>query len=287
MDGAVDITKIVKFIAWERVPFALLMLALGVAALVVVTRTLDDLAERFTERRLFLLKVKVFVRFLTYALIAVLIGTSVLDVQNEALLALLGTIGLAVGFAFKDLLASLMAGVILLIDEPFQVGDRITIGEYYGDVTAIGLRSVRLQTLDDNAVTIPNVMFLTESVASANAGSLDCMVVMEFFVAPAEDFEEARRLVAEATATSRYVFLGKPIVTLVRDVFLGERFVTKIVVKAYVFDTRFEAAFYTDVTVRVKRALREARIRTPDMSYRDLEMWDQESPPDESGAGGS
>jgi len=285
MEGAIDVTKIVQFIAWERVPFALLMFALGVAALVVATRTLDDLAERFTERLLFLLKVKVFVRFLLYALIAILIGTSVLDVENEALLALLGTIGLAVGFAFKDLLASLMAGVILLIDEPFQVGDRITIGEYYGDVTAIGLRSVRLQTLDDNAVTIPNVKFLTDSVASANAGNLDCMVVMEFFIAPAEDFENARRIVAEATATSRYVFIAKPIITHVRDVFLSERFVTKIQVKAYVFDTRFEGAFYTDVTVRVKKAMREAGIRTPDMSYRDVDKWDQESPPDESGAG--
>jgi len=283
MDGAVDITKLVRFIAWDRVPYALVVLLVGAILVAVVVRTLDDLAERFTERRLFLLKTKIFVRFLGYAAIAVLVGTSVVEVENEALLALLGTIGLAVGFAFKDLLASLMAGVILLVDEPFQVGDRIRFGGYYGDVTSIGLRSVRLQTLDDNAVTIPNALFLTESVASANAGNLDCMVVMEFWVASAEDFEEARRIVAEATATSRYVYLAKPIVTNISDVFISERFVTQITVKAYVFDTRFERAFATDVTVRVKKALRAAKIRTPDTAYRDVDEWQQETKPEDFG----
>ena len=287
MDSALDVKQIVQFIAWDRVPYALLVLAFGWMLLVLSGRALDDMSERFTERRLLLLKLKAFTRFFLYALIGILIGSSVLDVENEALLALLGTIGLAIGFAVKDLLASLMAGVILLVDEPFQVGDRITFGGYYGEVTSIGLRSVRLVTLDDNTVTIPNSSFLTDPVASANTGNLDCMVVMDFYVAPGEDFEEARRIVVEATATSRYVFLDKPLTTNVIDQFMSERFVTVIRVKAYVFDARYEKAFSTDVTVRVKKALRQAGIRTPDTAYRDVDMFDQETPaPDQGGQGG-
>ena len=179
----------------------------------------------------------------------------------------------------KDLLASLMAGVILLADEPFQLGDRITFGGYYGEVTAMGLRSVRITTLDDNLVTIPNSKFLTDMVASANAGNLDCMVVVPFYIAAGEDFYEARRIVAEATATSRYVYLEKPLITLVSDQFMGERFVTVIQVKAYVFDARFEKAFASDVTERVKAAFREAGLRTPDQAYRDLEIFGREEPP--------
>jgi small-conductance mechanosensitive channel len=281
MEG-LDVKQIVQFIAWDRVPYALVVLGFGWLLLVLSGRALDDLSERFTEWRLALLKFKAFTRFLLYALIAVIVASSVLDVQNEALLAVLGTIGLAVGFAFKDLLASLMAGVILLIDEPFQLGDRITFGGYYGEVTSIGLRSVRVQTLDDNSVTIPNSSFLTDVVANANTGNLDCMVVMEFYVSPAEDVDEARRIVEEATATSRYVFLDKPLVSHVRDVFLSERFVTTITVKAYVFDARYEKSFGTDVTVRVKRAFRQAGIRTPDTSYRDTDAWEgRETPPEE------
>jgi small-conductance mechanosensitive channel len=280
MNTNLDVQQIVQFIAWNRVPYALLVVVAGWLLLQISARFLDELSERFTERRLLLKKVKAFWRFFVYLAIAVIVGSAVLEVQNEALFALLGTIGLAVGFAFKDLLASVLAGVILLADEPFQLGDRINFDGHYGEVTAMGLRSVRIQTLDDNTVTIPNSKFLTDVVASANAGNLDMMVVVPFYVSAGEDFYEARRIAAEATATSRYVYLEKPLVTLISDQFLGERFVTVIQVKAYVFDARFEKAFASDVTERVKAAFREAGIRTPDQAYRDLEVFGREEPPE-------
>lgn len=272
MDDSLDLNEIIQFVAWDRVPFAIIVVVIGLVAMSLASRFLDDLGERFTDRRLLFKKAKALARFSLYLVLALIVGSSVLVLESSALVALAGTIGLAVGFAFKDLVASLMAGVILLIDEPFQVGDRISFGGYYGEVSEVGLRSVRLVTLDDNLVTIPNSQFLTESVASANAGALDCMVVMEFYIAAAEDFLVARRLVAEATATSRYVYLDKPIVTHVKDKFLGERFVTVLTVKAYVFDARYETAFSTDVTLRVKSALRDAGIHTPDQQYRDLDL---------------
>lgn len=277
MEG-VDLNQLIRFVAWDRVPFALVVLVSGLLAQWFLGRFLDDLGERFTERRLLLKKVKALTRFAIYLGLIVVLGSTLLVLQSQALLALAGTIGVAVGFAFKDLLASLMAGVILLLDEPFQVGDRVAFGIYYGEITEIGLRSVRMTTLDDNAVTIPNSAFLSDAVASANAGALDCMVVIPFYIGAAEDFYRARRLVTEAALTSRYVFLDKPVVTLVSDEFLGERFVTVIKVKAYVFDARYEKAFASDVTERVKGAFRRAGLRTPDQQYRDLDLNAREAP---------
>lgn len=272
MDEQLGLEQIIQFVRWDQLPTAVFLAAIGWFATIVLGRFLDNLGERFTDRRLVLKKSKALARFVLYLALAILVGTSLLDIPSQAMLALAGTIGLAVGFAFKDLLASLMAGIILLIDEPFQVGDRISFGGQYGEVTEIGLRSVRLVTLDDNLVTVPNSMFLTETVASANAGALDCMVVVPFYIGAAESFSTARRVVAEAAATSRYIYLQKPIVTLVSDEFMGERFVTVIKLKAYVFDARYEKAFASDVTERVKRALSERGIRTPDQQYRDLDL---------------
>ncbi len=280
MNEDIDVQQIIQFIRWDQVPTAFFVVLVGWMGFVVLGRTLDNLGERFTDRRLVLKKSKALLRFVLYAALAILVATSLLDIPTQAMFALAGTIGLALGFAFKDLLASLMAGVILLFDEPFQVGDRISFGGNYGEVTEIGLRSVRLVTLDDNLVTIPNSQFLTDSVASANAGALDCMVVVPFFIGAAEKFSVARRIVAEAAATSRYVYLQKPIVTLVSDEFMGERFVTVIRLKAYVFDARYEKAFASDVTERVKRALADADIHTPDRQYRDLELNRRETPPE-------
>ena len=263
---------LLQFLDLDKLPVALLVLVVALVAVRLLSSFLEDLGERFAGRRLLFKKVAALSRFGIYVAAFAITASSVLVLESEAMLAVTGTIGLALGFAFKDLLASLMAGVILLIDEPFQVGDRVAFGGYYGEITEIGLRSVRMVTLDDNLVTIPNSKFLSEASASANAGALDCMVVIPFYVGAAEDFARARALIEEATATSRYVFLDKPLVTLVADEFLGERFVTVIRVKAYVFDARYEKAFASDVTERVKVALHEARIRTPDRQYRDLDL---------------
>jgi small-conductance mechanosensitive channel len=275
---------LVRFIHVDRLPYAFLMLVIGLVLVRFSTRFLDQIGERFAERRLLLKKLAALSRFFIYLVLVILIGTSVLALESEALLAVAGSIGVAVGFAFKDLLASVLAGVILLIDQPFQVGDRVSFHNYYGEVKEIGLRSVRLVTLDDNLVTIPNALFLSEAVASANAGELDAMVVTPIYIAPAEDYELAQEIVREAALTSAYVYVEKPVVTLVSDEFLGERFVTVIRLKAYVFDARYEKTFASDITRRVKAALRDAGIRGPDRAYRDLEVHGGTETPNPAGA---
>ncbi len=268
----------IDFIAFERVPYALVVAVIGYVVLRIGTRVLDDLGERFTDRRLMFKQANALFRFFLYLSIPAVVLAAVLRLSSEALFAVGGSIGVAFGFAFSDLLGALVAGVLLLMDRPFQVGDRISFGGFYGEVQEMGIRSVKLVTLDDNLVTIPNNKFLTDEVASANAGALDAMVVIPFYLSAAEDFQRARRIVAEAATTSRYVYLNKPVVTLLRDEFMGERFVTIVNVKAYVFDVRYEKSFITDVTERVKLAFREAKIRTPDQGYRDLDLYDREAP---------
>jgi small conductance mechanosensitive channel len=90
------------------------------------------------------------------------------------------------------------------------------------------------------------------------------MCVFDFFIACDEDFERARLIIYEAAASSRYVYLNKPIQTVVREVAVAgaEMFATKITVKAYVLDGRYEVEFGTDVTERVKRAFRDGGVRT-------------------------
>ncbi|CAH8191972.1 Small-conductance mechanosensitive channel [Vibrio aestuarianus] len=75
---------------------------------------------------------------------------------NDQILALIGgTLAVSVGFALKDLAASFIAGLTVMIDRPFQVGDRVTFEGNYGDIITISLRSVRMRTLSDDIITIP------------------------------------------------------------------------------------------------------------------------------------
>lgn len=263
---ALDISKLVQ---------SLVIIVSAVALSRLAQVFLDRLAEGMPKRRLTLKKLTSFTRLGVFAAASYTVVMVLFDAQEDraALLGLGGTLAVTLGFALKDSASSLMSGILILIDQPFQVGDRVQFGEIYGEVTEIRLRSVRIVTLDDNEVSIPNNKFLTEAVSSANAGELDMMVAMKFYVAMTADFEVAKRTVYEACVTSKFVYLEKPVTIVVKDEVVGPAYATVLTCKAYVIDTRYEMDFVTDVTERVKRAFeargveypyaRELRLREP------------------------
>ena len=260
-----DPTGILRFVQLDGLPVALFAVLAAWMINNALGRAIDDLGQRFTGFRILLKQTSAIAKFVVFIVATTLAVTSVVHFSEEVMLAVGGSVAVAVGFAFKDLLASLMAGLMILFDRPFQVGDRVQIGDVYGEVVEIGLRTTRIVTLDDNLVSIPNNRFLNDAVASANAGALDQMCVMCFYIGAAEDFETARRVLYEATVASRFVYLRKPVVVHMRETAvpgLDGVVAIELKVKAYVMDGRFESAFGTDVHERVKRALRAAKVHT-------------------------
>ncbi len=266
--NAPDAGGIIKFIKPSGIVAALVAILIAVLTLRGINSLTTRFTKRFTEHRLLTQQVNTVVRFVIYMITIVLVVTSVITLEKEALLALSGAIAVTVGFALKDLASSVLAGITILFDRPFQVGDRVTVAGYYGEITAIGLRSVRMVTLDDSMVTIPNNRFLTEITVSGNAGALDMQIVIDFLIAVDSDVRRAKQIVIEAVRTSRFVYLEKPAVVLVNDVVEANYLATRLRAKAYVLDIHYEKAFETDVTERVKEAFRKAGVRPPAVFYR-------------------
>jgi small-conductance mechanosensitive channel len=224
---------------------------------------LDTLAERNTARRLFYKRLVPVVRIVLWIFAAYLIVRVIFQVDAQGIFAAAAAIGVAVGFASQDLLKNLFGGLILVFDQPFQVGDKVSVGGTYGEVVSIGLRSTRIVTADDNLVSVPNAQVVDQQVANANAGQLNCMVVTDLYLPGWADEEAARRIAFDAAASSKYVYLNKPIVVLVSDVF-KETFLTRVRVKAYVLDPRLEFLFQSDVTERARAGFREAGLLKPE-----------------------
>ena len=224
---------------------------------------MTNLGTAFPERRLALQRLNAFFRFLVYVLIIAAVILLSFDLSPQALAIMGGAVAVAVGFATKDLVASLVAGLMIMFDRPFQVGDRVRFGGEYGDVLAIGLRSVKLRTLDDSMVTIPNNLFLSDVAASANSGALDMQVVVDFYIGVDQDVQRAVALVTEAAATSPYVYLPKPIAAKVSQQRIDPGVALRLRLKAYVFDTQYEKDFESDITLRVMDAFAEAGIQAP------------------------
>lgn len=269
--------NIVEFIRIGGIVPALFVLFITWMISATITRFTDRMGSRFSERRLVLHQANTVMRFIiSFAGIA---GAVVLvfRLSEQMLLAIGGTLAVAVGIALKDLAASIVAGLMILFDRPFQVGDRVSFGGFYGEIQRIGLRSVRLVTLDDNLVTIPNNKFLTDIVSSGNAGALDMLVQVDFFIGVDQDIATARRIVEEVVTTCRYAYLDKPWTVLVAQVMQENYYAVRLRAKVYVLDVMYEKALETDLTTRALDTFRRDGIRPPAQLYRDVA--DERRPP--------
>jgi len=96
------------------------------------------------------------------------------DVNTDAWLASAGIAGLAISFAAKDTLSNLFAGVFIIADAPYRIGDYIVLdsasGGTRGEVTSIGLRSTRVVTRDEIEITIPNAVIGAAQIVNQTAG---------------------------------------------------------------------------------------------------------------------
>ncbi len=267
-DDAPDLTKLAGFIRWGGVAFSLLGFGAAMVALRVISDVAERLSRRFANRRPTIQKYESATRFLIYIVtLAVAVSLSV-RIDATTLTVLGGTFAFAIGFAMRDLVAAFIAGITIIFDRPFQVGDRITFAGEYGDVIKIGLRSTRINTLDHNIITIPNNKVLTEVASSSNWGNLEMQTAFDFYIGVDQDCELASDLIREACLTSPYVFLERPVPVLAKQVVLHDYVAMHLKARPYVFDCKYEKPFETDVHLRVAAAFRTHGIQPPAMLLR-------------------
>lgn len=207
-----DLSAAVELFSLTKITlFILGIVTLGLIVKAVAAAGADIQSRLPAESQLIIKFVTVVSFFFIYILGSTYLLYEVLDPPKSLLLAVSGTLAVALGLSMKDLVPSVVAGIILIFDRPFQVGDRVTFDGIYGEIQTIGLRAVRLATLDDSIITIPNSKFVTDAVASGNFGELDMMIEVNFHISLAADINLARELLYETSVTSPFVFfVGRP-----------------------------------------------------------------------------
>lgn len=267
---APDLGKMLELIRWGGVA-ASVPIILGAMFLIrVVQNGGDRLSARFTNRRPLIQQIQTTIRFTLYVLAFGLALSLSIRLDSTALTVIGGALAFAVGFALRDLVASFIAGITIMFDRPFQVGDRVSYGGEYGDIIQIGLRSVRMNTLDHNVITIPNNKVFTDVTSSANYGALEMQVAMDFYIGVDQDGVLASEIIREACLTSPYVFFDQPIPVLARQEILEDYVVFHLKARPYVFDCKYEKPFETDVHFRVLEGFRKHGIKAPAILHRQV-----------------
>lgn len=270
------LSVVVEMFRWEGLLASLAIIASAWLILRFADRLVEKLGNIFAHKRLLIQKISAFFHFAVYVITIICVVMLSFKISKEILIIFSGTVAVAFGFALKDLAASLMAGVIILLDRPFQVGDRISFGGQYGDVIAVGLRSVKLQTLDDSTVTIPNNMFIGQITSCGNYGVVDMQIMVDFYIGLDQDAVKAREIIQEVAANARFVYLPKPIKVIAAQVVLENCVALRFRLKAYVLDTMYEKDFETDVTLHVMKLFTEHGIQPPAVLTRSVDAPDKE-----------
>ena len=263
---AEETREIVSKITANKVVQGVLILIAAYLIIKVLDRLIIWLSERIAkEWRLRVKQFLPFLRMLVLAFTTVILMNMFLNLSKENILAVTGTVAVALGFAFKDYVSSIIAGIVGLFESPYGVGDRIKIGDYYGEVISYGLRSVRIQTPDDNTITIPHNKIWTEAVSNANAGALEAQVVTKFYFAHDIDVNLVRKILYRVAQTSKYTALKLPIVVVMEQKPWG----TVFKLKAYPLDARDEFVYQTDLVARAKQAFARYQLHYPSVSITD------------------
>lgn len=113
------------------------------------------------------------------------------------LIAGLGVGSVAIGFAFKDILQNMLAGILILLRQPFEVGDQIVSGGHEGTVERIETRATLIKTYDGRRVVIPNADIYTDSVV-VNTAYETRRSEYDIGIGCNDDWDKARSLMVEA-----------------------------------------------------------------------------------------
>ncbi|WP_417614521.1 mechanosensitive ion channel family protein [Oceanisphaera sp.] len=249
---------------------AIIVVLVAVVLVWLSQKLLPWLANRLhSRRRLFVLALIPTIR------IVVIIGAILwivplfieLTVQNT--IAILSVTGLAIGFALKDYVSSLIAGVVAAYEMPYRPGDWIEVEGNYGEVRRIGMRVVEVVTPNDTVIFIPHQKLWTGLIHNANNGGASLMCVVSFYLSPDHDAHEVRRVLEDVALSSPYLKLSRPVLVLLEEQPWG----THYRIKAYPMDPRQQFQFMSDLTARGKDSLRKMPVsfaRIPPEQSMDL-----------------
>ena len=173
-----------------------------------------------------------------------------------AISAALGITGFAIALAAQDTIANIISGLVIMVDHPFKLGDRINIPELdtWGDVVEIGIRSSKVLTRDNRLVIIPNSGIADNTVVNYSLPDTTYRLQSDIGIGTTMDIPRVHQLIKEAVREVEGVLPDKPV-----DVWF-----TEFGDSSNTFRVRWWVETYADkrrVTDSVNAAIQEVALR--------------------------
>ena len=275
--AATDITKFFgefgKITSFEllaaKLFYIIVVLALAHVAVVIVHKIIENSllrSQRISSKlKMSQSNVSILKKITGYViyLIAITIIFQHFGIEVTAIIALLGIGGIAIAFASQETLSNLISGFVLMIDRPFEIGDRISLDgseNRTGDVVDIGLRSTRIKTEQNVYLTIPNAEFAKRDIYNFTIKDPTFRAYLPIGIAYESDYKKAKKAIMEAVKESPYVIQEKNNTVLLRG--FGESSVD-LELRVWVKDARKRNLARSDIYERIIDSFADYGIEIP------------------------
>ncbi len=197
---------------------------------------------------------------------AAVIALDQLGVNVMPFIAGAGVAGVAIGFAAKDTLSNLIAGVLLIVDRPFEIGDRIEVwtapkgSSTWGDVIDIGLRATKIRTTDNIVIVIPNNKIMTRDIVNYTLINASIRVRINVGIAYNADIRKASDALVNLAKTVAWVSDNPEPKVVVRN--FGDSSVD-LQLRVWIDDARQRMNTISAITDRIKTAFDAEGIEIP------------------------
>jgi small-conductance mechanosensitive channel len=174
---------------WLRIGIILIVGLLIISVLELIVKRL--LPKRFSQQRKMLIN-----RFVRYTAIVILflIIISELKINLAAIFGAAGVIGIVIGVASQTSIGNIVSGFFLISEKPFEIGDLIRIGDKSGTVYSIDLLSIKIKTLDNLLLRIPNQTVISTEVINVTKFPIRRLDI-DLSVAYKEDLEKVLQVI--------------------------------------------------------------------------------------------
>jgi len=257
MNQSENISDIFKQLNEAAMVQVLVIIAAAIGSIIFSQKLLRWVADKLPGRyKLYALASIPMLRIVIIVLAVSMIIPRVVEPTFENLVAVLGAVGLALGFAFKDYISSLIAGVVTLYEIPYRVGDWVEIDGTYGEVRSINMRTLEIVTPDDTVVVIPHIKLWDRMLFNANDGSRNLQCVADFYLHPGHNGSQVRKALMDVALTSPFLKIENPVRVIANEQLWGTRYR----IRAYPVYPKDQFEFISDLTIRGKAVIMDLGV---------------------------
>lgn len=195
-----------------------------------------------------------------------IIALDILGLNVMPIIAGAGVAGIALGFAAKDTLSNIISGILMIIDRPVKVGDRVEVwsapagSASWGDVVDIGLRATKIRTTDNIVIVVPNNEIMNRDIVNYTALSDEIRVRIPIGIAYDADVKKAKEIINNVSLELDWVMRDPAPKVVVRS--FGESAV-ELQARVWIRDPRRRMDTISYITDRVKEMFDQEGIEIP------------------------